>query len=120
MKTAMKVFLAAAPLASVFLLPTQVFGEIPPQIPAAIAAPDEVAIATFHAEGAQLYECRRGTRDKLVWQFREPVATLMLDGKTIGTHYAARTGNTPTEVACAPRLQARFPVNHPMILRGSN
>ncbi len=25
---------------------------------------------------------------KLVWQFREPVATLFIDGKTVGRHYA--------------------------------
>jgi hypothetical protein len=58
------------------------------QMPAAIAAPGETAVATWHAEGAQVYECKAGADGKLAWAFREPVATLILDGKTIGRHYA--------------------------------
>ena len=56
--------------------------------PAAIAAPGETAVATWHAEGAQVYECKAGADGKLAWAFREPIATLLLDGKTIGRHYA--------------------------------
>ena len=58
------------------------------QVPPAIAAPGETAIVTFHAEGAQVYECRAGADGKLAWAFREPIATLLLDGKTVGRHYA--------------------------------
>src|SRR5437667_7455713 len=58
------------------------------QIPAAIAAAGETAVATFHAEGAQVYECKAGADGKLAWSFREPIATLLLDGKTVGRHYA--------------------------------
>ncbi len=58
------------------------------QVPAAIAAPGETVIATWHAEGAQVYECKAGADGKLAWAFREPIATLLLDGKTIGRHYA--------------------------------
>ena|SRR5438477_2867775 len=58
------------------------------QVPAAIAAPGETAVATWHAEGAQVYECKAGADGKLAWTFREPIATLLLDGKTIGRHYA--------------------------------
>jgi hypothetical protein len=58
------------------------------QVPPAIAAPGETAVATFHAEGAQVYECKAGADGKLAWAFREPVATLLLDGKTVGRHYA--------------------------------
>ena len=43
---------------------------------------------TLHAEGAQVYECKAGADGKLAWAFREPIATLMLDGKTVGRHYA--------------------------------
>jgi Protein of unknown function (DUF3455) len=57
------------------------------ELPAAIAAPGEGAVATFHAEGAQIYECKAGTDGKLAWQFREPVAALLSDGKTVGRHY---------------------------------
>src|SRR5437660_11820207 len=58
------------------------------QVPAAIAAPGDTAVATWHAEGAQVYECKAGSDGKLAWAFREPIASLVLDGKTIGRHYA--------------------------------
>ena len=57
-------------------------------LPAAIAAPGETAVATWHAEGAQVYECKAGADGKLAWAFREPIATLLVDGKTVGRHYA--------------------------------
>jgi hypothetical protein len=57
-------------------------------LPAAIAAPGETVVATWHAEGAQVYECKAGTDGKLAWAFREPIATLLADGKTVGRHYA--------------------------------
>ena len=58
------------------------------QIPAPIAAPGESVIVTLHAEGAQVYDCKAAADGKLAWAFREPVATLLLDGKTVGRHYA--------------------------------
>jgi Protein of unknown function (DUF3455) len=61
------------------------------EAPAAIAVPDATAVVTLHAEGAQLYECKAGSDGKLAWTFREPIATLMLDGKTVGRHYAGPT-----------------------------
>jgi hypothetical protein len=61
------------------------------QMPSAIAAPGENAVAQYHAEGAQVYECKAGADGKLNWAFREPIATLLLDGKTIGHHYAGPT-----------------------------
>jgi hypothetical protein len=64
----------------------------PAEMPAAIVAPDATPIVTFHAEGAQIYECKAADDGKpagtLNWVFREPIATLMLDGKTVGRHYA--------------------------------
>ena len=61
------------------------------QLPVAIGAPGETVVATFHAEGAQVYDCKAGTDGKLAWAFREPIATLLLDGKTVGRHYAGPT-----------------------------
>jgi len=58
------------------------------QVPGAIAAPGEAVVTTLHAEGAQIYECKAGSDGKLGWAFREPVATLLLNGKTVGRHYA--------------------------------
>jgi hypothetical protein len=58
------------------------------QMPEAIAASGQVLVATMHAEGAQIYECKADAAGKTVWQFREPVASLFVDGKTVGRHYA--------------------------------
>lgn len=58
------------------------------QMPASIAAPGETLVATFHAQGAQVYECKTDSSGKLAWQFREPIATLLDGGKTVGRHYA--------------------------------
>jgi hypothetical protein len=60
-------------------------------LPVAIAAPGEAIVFSLHAEGAQVYECKAGSDGKLGWAFREPIATLMLDGKTVGRHYAGPT-----------------------------
>jgi hypothetical protein len=58
------------------------------QGPVGIAVTSETLVATIHAEGAQVYECKADRAGKLVWQFREPIATLFTDGKTVGRHYA--------------------------------
>ena len=67
-------------------IPLAAHAETP--LPAAIAAPGEAVVLSVHAEGAQVYDCKAGPDGKLAWAFREPVATLMADGKTIGRHYA--------------------------------
>jgi hypothetical protein len=58
------------------------------QLPAEIAAPGEKEVITLHAQGAQLYECAATKNGKFAWSFREPIATLLLKGKTVGRHYA--------------------------------
>jgi Protein of unknown function (DUF3455) len=57
-------------------------------IPDALIAAGEKPVLTLHAEGAQVYECKAGKDGKLAWTFREPIATLFADGKTVGRHYA--------------------------------
>ena len=58
------------------------------EVPAAIAAPGETLVAVTHAVGAQVYECKADVAGTLTWQFREPIATLFVAGKTVGRHYA--------------------------------
>jgi hypothetical protein len=76
---------------------TMLLGKISPcpaqtAIPGAIAATKtEAVVLTVHAEGAQVYDCKAGEGGKLAWQFREPIATLMEDGKTVGRHFAGPT-----------------------------
>ena len=60
-------------------------------LPDAIAAPGETTVLSVHAEGAQVYECKAGADGKLAWAFREPIATLLVDGKTIGRPSAGPT-----------------------------
>lgn len=57
-------------------------------IPEPIRAAGEVSVFTVFAEGAQVYDCKADQAGKLAWTFREPVATLLIDGKTVGRHYA--------------------------------
>ncbi|MBI3700030.1 MAG: DUF3455 domain-containing protein [Afipia sp.] len=57
-------------------------------MPDAIAASGEDIVLTLHAEGAQIYEWRPDASGEPGWVLREPTATLMLDGKTVGRHYA--------------------------------
>jgi uncharacterized protein DUF3455 len=61
------------------------------ELPEAIVAPGELAVMQVHAEGAQIYECKTDAGGHLSWQFREPIASLIQDGKTIGRHYAGPT-----------------------------
>ncbi len=56
--------------------------------PEAIQAPGEQLVVILMAEGAQVYECKAAADGKLAWSFREPIATLVENGKTVGRHYA--------------------------------
>src|SRR5258706_13508345 len=70
-------------------------GQVAPQLPSAIDVADGTAIVTLHAEGAQIYQCKPDSDGKspsqksaLTWQFREPIATLILDGQSFFFQYA--------------------------------
>ena len=73
-------------IAAAVLLRAVASAEIPDQIATA-----ETPVATLHAEGAQLYECKADGAGGPAWQFREPIATLLVDGKTVGRHFAGPT-----------------------------
>jgi hypothetical protein len=77
-----------AALAVILLAGLAVSAKAQTPLPDAIAAPGETVVLSVHAEGAQVYECKAGADGKLAWAFREPIATLLVDGKTIGRHYA--------------------------------
>ena len=55
------------------------------KLPPDIEAAGEAAFLTLHAEGAQVYDCKEKD-GKWGWAGREPIATLILDGKTVGWH----------------------------------
>ena len=80
--------LKSAPLAIVLLSGSFASASAQTPLPDAIAAPGEAIVTTLHAEGAQVYDCKADAGGKLGWTFREPIATLIADGKTVGRHYA--------------------------------
>ena len=64
------------------------------QAPLAFDVRGCTVIATLHAEGAQIYECKPDSSKSpsqaraLTWQFREPIAALIIGGQSVGRHYA--------------------------------
>ncbi|MGQ0682823.1 DUF3455 domain-containing protein [Bradyrhizobium sp.] len=77
------------------------------ELPESISAPGETLIVTVHAEGAQVYECKADAAGKLAWQFREPSATLLIDGKTVGRHFAGPSWELDDGSAVAGKVVAR-------------
>jgi len=63
----------------------------PVSAPAAFDVADRAAILVVHAAGAQIYECKADASGATNWVFREPIATLVRDGRTIGHHYVGPT-----------------------------
>jgi uncharacterized protein DUF3455 len=98
MNTPLKMLLNAVSLAIVWLVALVVVllaARVSAEAPSALAVPDGTILVTLHAEGAQIYQCKPDSEAKspsqvgaLTWQFREPIATLMVDGKSVGRHYA--------------------------------
>lgn len=78
------------------------------QIPQTIAAPGAVVL-TVHAEGAQIYECKAAADGKLEWIFREPIATLLADGKTVGRHYAGPSWESSDGSAVVGKVSGSAP-----------
>jgi hypothetical protein len=79
------------------------------QMPDAIAASGQTLVATMHAEGAQIYECKADASGKAVWQFREPIAALFVDGKTVGRHYAGPSWELADGSKLVGKVAARAP-----------
>lgn len=83
------------------------------------AARGDILVATLQAAGAQIYECRADASGQPVWQFREPIATLLADGATVGRHYAGPTweltdGNVVT-AAVTGRAPGKGPEDIPLL-----
>lgn len=98
-RTAIPVIAAAATFAAAALAAAD--------LPESISAPGETRIVTIHAEGAQVYECKADAAGQLAWQFREPIATLLVDGKTIGRHFAGPSWELDDGSAVAGKVVGR-------------
>jgi hypothetical protein len=79
------------------------------EVPNSIAARSELLVATVHAQGAQIYECKADTAGKLAWQFREPIASLFIDGKTVGRHFAGPSWELADGSAISAKVVGRAP-----------
>ena len=79
------------------------------EVPDAIAASGEAMATIFHAQGAQVYECMADATNKFTWQFREPIATLLVDGKTVGRHYAGPSWELADGSAVVGKVAGRAP-----------
>ena len=90
----MNVFFLRALITAASIPGVWLFANASETAPEAIAVGDSARIATLHAEGSQVYECKQKSEESstqpaaLIWQFREPVATLKSNGVSIGRHYA--------------------------------
>ena len=102
-------FSARAGLALLLLSALSMSAKAQTPLPDAIAAPGETVVLTVHAEGAQVYECKAGADGKLAWAFREPIASLLVDGKTIGRHYAGPTWELHDGSSVVGEVVARDP-----------
>jgi hypothetical protein len=79
------------------------------EVPETIAARGETLMLTAHAIGAQVYECKTNSDGKLAWQFREPIATLLIDGKTVGRHFAGPAWEMIDGSAVSAKVSAQAP-----------
>ena len=48
----------------------------------------KAVVLSVEAAGMQIYECHVDDSGRLMWTFREPLAILTAEGKTIGRHFA--------------------------------
>jgi len=100
--------MAAMRLAASFALLVTTAAAAAAEPPSEIAAKGETVIFQAHAEGAQIYDCKADAAGNLAWQFREPIATLIRDGETVGRHYAGPTWEIAGS-AIVGKLVARAP-----------
>ena len=79
------------------------------EVPETIATRGEDTDRRCHATGAQIYECKTNSDGKLAWQFREPIATLVIDGKTVGDHFAGPVWEMADGSAVSAKFSAQAP-----------
>jgi len=98
-----------ATLVALVLLPLPAPSLAGARLPDAIAVTGDTLVVTLHAVGAQIYDCKADPDGKLAWQFREPIATLLMNGKTVGRHYAGPSWELDDGSRIVGRLAASAP-----------
>jgi Protein of unknown function (DUF3455) len=74
-----------------------------------VAAPGERPVTVVQAIGAQVYECKPDAQGNPKWKFREPIASLMIDGKTVGRHFDGPNWEMVNGSAVTAKVVARAP-----------
>lgn len=80
--------LARSALVLALLAPQAVAAASIAGVPASFAIEAHEPVLTLQAVGAQIYECKAKPDGARAWALREPIASLMQDGRTVGRHYA--------------------------------
>ena len=75
----------------------------------AYAGTEDIDGFSVSATGVQIYDCRADTGGQLSWQFREPLATLIQDGKTVGRHFAGPSWEMADGSAIVGKVSAQSP-----------
>jgi Protein of unknown function (DUF3455) len=101
----MRMMLSGFTLA-VLILPLSLVGA---EAPDSIAVTGEDLVATTQARGSQVYECKTDVSGKLAWQFREPIAVLFEDDRTVGRHFAGPTWELADGSTVMGRVSGRAP-----------
>jgi hypothetical protein len=66
-------------------------------------------LRSVEATGVQVYECRPDEAGRLLWVFREPMAILTADAKTVGRHFAGPSWQLNDGSGVVGRLVAQKP-----------
>jgi Protein of unknown function (DUF3455) len=98
---------------TVIALSSLTLGAAAAELPDAIAVSGKYSSSTMNAVGAQVYECKLNGAGKLVWQFREPIATLFLAGQTVGRHYAGPSWEMNDGSVVTAQVSGRAPAATP-------
>lgn len=78
-------------------------------LPQAATGAAQKILLTVRATGVQVYSCAKDSNGQLIWQFREPLATLMINGKTVGRHFAGPTWQLDDRSAVVGKVIAQAP-----------
>lgn len=78
-------------------------------LPDPLSGDAKTILMTVQAEGVQIYNCAKDNTGQLTWQFREPLATLMINGKTVGRHFAGPTWQLNDRSAVVGKVAAQAP-----------
>lgn len=76
-------------------------------VPDAVSAGPAHEILSLYGEGVQIYECKAAETGGNAWTFREPLAILTQDGKTVGIHFGGPTWQVEGNGLVVGKLEAK-------------